>query len=325
MTETTAQRVRPAGDPLRRALELLGDQWTLLILQSLFLRFRRYEELRLRLRISPTALSGRLREMVDAGMLVRTPYRDARRTRHEYRLTERGLELWPLLISIWAWEREWVEGRRAVLPTLIHLDCELATSAPLGCAACVRRVDPRDVRATRLDDTGVAAATASKRFRRKDADSLAADPLMFFPDTMELLGDRWSTGLVVSALLGSHHFSEFERELGIGPSVLSGRLSRLVEVGVLRTGTATTRTDAHDYRLTAKGLAFFPALAFIAEWSRGFEVVGQAPDITLDHIECGNRLQPILMCDHCGKPLLRDSVRFGGAVGLPAPTRQGAE
>jgi DNA-binding HxlR family transcriptional regulator len=321
VTEATARRVRPAGDPLRRALELLGDQWTLLILQSLFLRFRRYEELRLRLGISPTALSGRLRALVDAGVLVRTPYRDARRTRHEYRLTERGLELWPLLISIWAWEREWVEGRRAVLPTLIHLDCELATSAPLGCAACEHRVDPRDVRARRLDDTGVVEATATKRFRRKDAESLAGDPLMFFPDTMELLGDRWSTGLVVSALLGARHFSEFERELGIGPSVLSGRLGKLVDVGVLRTGAAKTRTDAHDYRLTAKGLAFFPALAVIAEWSRGFEVPGQAPDLTLEHVDCGNRLEPILLCDHCRRPLRRDRLRFGGPVPLPAPAR----
>jgi DNA-binding HxlR family transcriptional regulator len=318
VTEATAHRIRPAGDPLRRALELVGDQWTLLILQSLFLRFRRYEELRLRLGISPTALSGRLRDMVDAGMLTRVPYRDARRTRHEYRLTERGLELWPLLISIWAWEREWVEGRREVLPTLIHLDCELATSAPLGCAACGRRVDARDVRAERLDGTGVAAATASKRFRRKDADSLAGDPMMFFPDTMELLGDRWSTGLLVSALLGCRHFSEFERELGIGPSVLSARLSKLVEVGVLRTGAAKTRTDARDYRLTAKGLAFFPALAFIAEWSRGFEVAGQEPDITLHHVECGERLRPMLLCDHCGRPLTRTSVQFGG---VPSPKR----
>ena len=96
-------------------------------------------------------------------MLTRVPYRDARRTRHEYRLTERGLELWPLLISIWAWEREWVEGRREVLPTLIHLDCELATSAPLGCGACGRRVDARDVRASRLD------RPASRRRRRPSA------------------------------------------------------------------------------------------------------------------------------------------------------------
>ncbi|SDY81728.1 DNA-binding transcriptional regulator, HxlR family [Amycolatopsis xylanica] len=317
MTEAPARRVRPAGDPLRRALELLGDQWTLLILQSLFFRFRRYEELRLRLGISPTALSGRLRDLVEAEVLVRTPYRDARRTRHEYRLTERGLALWPLLVSIWSWERQWVDGRREVLPTLIHVDCGLATAAPLGCGHCVRRVDARDVRARRLDSTGVAAATASKRFRRKDAEALASDPLLFFPDTMELLGDRWSTGIVVCALLGARHFSEFERELGIGPSVLSDRLTRLVELDVLRTETASTRVDARAYRLTAKGLAFFPALAFIAEWSREFEVPGQEPDITLTHVECDERLRPILICEHCGHELARDAVRWSGPVPYP--------
>jgi DNA-binding HxlR family transcriptional regulator len=302
-------------------MDLLGDQWTLLILQSVFLRFRRYEELRLRLGISPTALSGRLRDMVAAGMLMRVPYRDARRTRHEYRLTERGLELWPLLISIWAWEREWVDGRREVLPTLIHLDCELTTSAPLGCGACGLRVDARDVRAERLSATEVATATASRRFRRKDAESLAHDPTMFFPDAMELLGDRWSLTLVVASLLGARHFSEFERTIGIGPSVLSQRLSKLVEVGVLRTGTAKTRTDAVDYRITAKGLAFFPALAFIADWARGLEEPGQEPAVTLNHIECGNRLRPILLCDHCGRPLERTRIQFGGPVQMPSPTR----
>ena len=70
--------------------------------------------------------------------------------------------------------------------------------------------------------------------------------------------------------------------------------------------------------MTAKGLAFFPALAFIAEWSRGFEVAGQEPDITLHHVECGERLRPMLLCDHCGRPLTRKSVQFGG---VPSPKR----
>jgi DNA-binding HxlR family transcriptional regulator len=318
VTEATARRIHPAGDPLRRALELLGDQWTLLILQSLFLRFRRYEELRLRLRISPTALSGRLRDMVAAGMLDKTPYRDSGRTRQEYRLTERGLELWPLFISIWAWEREWVRGRRDVLPSLRHVDCGQDTEAPLGCATCVLPVNARDVVSRRLDTKGAAGATTSKRFRRKDADFLSADPLMFFPDTMELLGDRWATGVVVSAMLGARHFSEFERELGIGPGVLSDRLTRLVDVDVLCTTTATTRTDAHAYRLTPKGRAFFPALAFIAEWAREFEVEGQKPDIMLDHVVCGQRLRPILLCEHCGKALDRDRIVFSH---VPSPDR----
>jgi DNA-binding HxlR family transcriptional regulator len=294
--------VRPAGDPLRRALELLGDQWTLLILQSLFLRVRRYEELRRRLGVSPTALSGRLRDLVDAGVLTKVPYRDGGRTRQEYRLTGRGLELWPLLISIWAWEREWVDGRRDVLPTLVHLDCGRETAAPLGCASCVLPVDPRDVVAHRADRTEV--VTTSKRFRRKDAEPLSGDPLMFFPDTMELLGDRWTTGILVSALLGARHFSEFERELGIGPGVLSDRLSRLVEVEVLRTEPGTTRTDARAYLLTAKGRAFFPALAFIADWS--------GDTLSLTHTTCSQPLRPTLLCETCGKPLERAAVHFRG-------------
>jgi FAD/FMN-containing dehydrogenase len=61
------------------------------------------------------------------------------------------------------------------------------------------------------------------------------------------------------------------------------------------------------------------ALAFIAEWSRGFEVPGQEPDITLDHVDCGNRLKPILLCDHCWRPLLRNRVQFGGPVQIPSP------
>lgn len=294
--------VRPAGDPLRRALELLGDQWTLLILQSLFLRVRRYEELRRRLGISPTALSGRLRDLVDAGVLAKAPYRDGGRTRQEYRLTERGLELWPVLISIWAWEHEWVDGRRGVLPALVHLDCGRETLAPLGCASCVLPVHPHDVVARRTVSAGV--VTTSKRFRRKDAEPLSGDPLMFFPDTMELLGDRWTTGILVCAMLGARHFSEFERELGIGPGVLSDRLSRLVEVEVMRTETATTRTDARAYLLTAKGRAFFPALAFIADWS--------GVDLSLTHTACAQPLRPTLLCETCGKPLERTAVRFRG-------------
>jgi DNA-binding HxlR family transcriptional regulator len=119
-------------------------------------------------------------------------------------------------------------------------------------------------------------------------------------------------------MLGAHHFSEFERELGIGPGVLSDRLSRLVEVEVMVTAAATTRTDAHAYRLTPKGIAFFPALAFIAEWSREFEVEGQKPELTLDHAVCGQRLRPVLLCEHCGKPLERDRVGFSE---LPASLR----
>lgn len=300
-------------DPLRQNLELLGDQWTLLILQSVFLRVRRYTEIRSRLGISPTALSGRLRAAVDAGILDRVPYRGQGRTRHEYRLTERGLALWPLLVAIWSWERNWVAGRAAELPTLTHLDCGNPTAAELGCGTCLHPVELADVRMLRTVPEFIPGSGIGRRFRRRDAESLSGDPLLFFPATMELLGDRWSTGIMLNAFLGVQHFSEFERALGIGPSVLSDRLARLVAAGVLETGSARTRADARAYRLLPKGAAFFPALAIVIGWTRSrcpLAAADEGPGVSLAHRTCTQRLKPVLLCEHCAVPLRRTAVRF---------------
>lgn len=299
---------RPGPQPLRLTLELLGDQWTLLIVQSVFLHVRRYEDIRKRLGISPTALSGRLADAVREGVLTRVPYQDHNRTRHEYHLTDNGLRLWQLLVSIWMWEREWIHDRAGSLPELIHLDCGRVISAPLGCLNCDKEVSLRDIEAVRRAEVPVSATTASTRFRRKDSARLATDPLLFFPTTMELLGDRWSSGLLVSAFLGAKHFSEFQRELGIAPSVLSARLGRLVELGVMRTATASTRTDARAYRLTDKGRAFFPALAFIVDYALA-RYPEHDPAVVLRHTACDLPLAPTLLCPYCAEPLRRRGVR----------------
>ncbi|HZZ49437.1 MAG TPA: helix-turn-helix domain-containing protein [Pseudonocardia sp.] len=295
-------------DPLRRALELLGDRWTLLILQSVFLRVRRYDDIRARLDISPGALSGRLRELVDSRVLERVPYRTAHRTRHEYHLTSRGLALWQLLVAIWRWEAEWVPGRADELPSLIHLDCGATCSPELACRTCGRSARVRDVRATRSPGLTVSSATGSRRFSRSSS-SAPRDPLLFFPVSMELLGDRWMTGILVCALLGEQHFSEFQRELGIGPSVLSSRLRRLVQLDVVRETTAATRSDATAYRLTPKGRAFFPALAVIVEWARADYPTGRRPAVILDHGDDRHPFTPALHCSNCGRLLHRERVR----------------
>lgn len=290
---------------LRASLDLLGDQWTLLVVQSVFLRVRRYEELRLRLGISPTALSGRLAQVVDAGVLVRKPYREGGRTRNEYRLTDRGLTLWTLLVSIWAWEQAWVPRAAGPLPELVHLGCDTATTPVLGCGSCG---EPATADTIHAEGSLRDADAGSRRFRRRNAGPPPADPLMFFPETTRLLGDRWCTGILLAEFLGCRHFSDFERELGIGPSVLSERLHDLVEAGVLRTGAGSTRTDATAYRLTGKGSAFLPTLALIVDWAeRGCETPAE---VRFRHTACGGSLAPRLHCARCGQPMHRRAVRF---------------
>ena len=96
---------RPAGifDPVARALEVIGDRWTLVLVRHLLRAPRGFQELRQRTGIAPRVLSGRLRDLVSAGF-VRTV---AEGSRSVYALTERGRELEPIVVAIGRW---WIRG-----------------------------------------------------------------------------------------------------------------------------------------------------------------------------------------------------------------------
>ena len=88
--------------PVARGLSVIGDRWTLLVLRDCFLGFRRFEQMQERLGITRHVLADRLRELEAAGVLRREPYQQ-RPLRHEYRLTDRGKALYPVLVSLIEW------------------------------------------------------------------------------------------------------------------------------------------------------------------------------------------------------------------------------
>ena len=88
--------------PVARGLSVIGDRWTMLVLRECFLGFRRFEQMQERLGITRHVLADRLRELEAAGVLRREPYQQ-RPLRHEYRLTERGKALYPVLVSLIEW------------------------------------------------------------------------------------------------------------------------------------------------------------------------------------------------------------------------------
>jgi DNA-binding HxlR family transcriptional regulator len=93
-----------------RTLEVLGERWTLLVVRELLLGSRRFGEIRRGIpRISRTMLSARLRELVDAGVVARGPGRGA--AGPEYRLTEAGRELAPVVRGIGVWGQRWLPRR----------------------------------------------------------------------------------------------------------------------------------------------------------------------------------------------------------------------
>jgi DNA-binding HxlR family transcriptional regulator len=91
----------PAQDcSLARALEVLGERWTLLVLRDCFFGVRRFSDFQARLDIPKAVLCARLTELTDAGVLRREPYGAGR---EEYVLTERGVELWPAVYALLQW------------------------------------------------------------------------------------------------------------------------------------------------------------------------------------------------------------------------------
>ena len=131
--------------PVARAAGQLVDAWTFVILRELFLGNRRFEALRQHTGMSPRSLALRLARLVDEGILDKQPSRDAP-TAQEYRLTEKGLDLWPILIAMLAWGDKYAAAAGPPL-RLVHRDCGGRVNDRRMCERCGAELTVRDVRA----------------------------------------------------------------------------------------------------------------------------------------------------------------------------------
>ncbi|EFC86395.1 helix-turn-helix domain-containing protein [Parafrankia sp. EUN1f] len=142
-----------------QCLEVIGEWWTMLIVRDAFLGVTRFDEIQRRLGISRNVLNQRLAGLVEAGVLTRVPYQD-HPVRYDYRLTDKGRALWPVLTAM----REW--GDRYAAPDgpplqLRHTGCGEIMHTALTCSQCGEPVGPRDLRAVAGpgDHDGIIAST----------------------------------------------------------------------------------------------------------------------------------------------------------------------
>lgn len=129
---------------LARTVSVIGDRWTLLVLRECFLRVRRFEVFQDRLGITRPLLADRLRALVEAGVLEKVPYQD-RPVRHEYRLTPRGLDLYPVIMAIVHWGDVHMapDGRRPLLHR--HAPCGHLFDPVMVCSECAAPLSAREV------------------------------------------------------------------------------------------------------------------------------------------------------------------------------------
>ena len=117
-----------------RTLDVIGERWSLLVLREVFLGVRRYDAIRESTGAPRAVLADRLRSLVDAGILTRREYRDdGARTRHEYRLTDAGRELQPVLTALMQWGDKYLPVRGGPPLVVEHDDCGGRVRAGLVC------------------------------------------------------------------------------------------------------------------------------------------------------------------------------------------------
>lgn len=131
------------GCPIQFTAEVVGDTWTILILRELFAGNDRFDGLLQRVGASTNILSSRLKKLLGQGIVDKVPYQE-KPVRYRYELTEAGLSLFPILISVVAWGNSWSPHGATV--RLIHKPCGEIEPEGLHCPKCGELLEPQETR-----------------------------------------------------------------------------------------------------------------------------------------------------------------------------------
>lgn len=142
-----------------RTLDVIGDKWSLLILRDAFYGVRRFDDFQEDLGIARNVLTDRLQKLVATGVFERRPYEE-RPPRYEYRLTDKGRALLPVLLAMIAWGDRWANDSDIPPVTLTHTKCDHVTHAVVCCDACGGELTLRDVRVDPVRVKGANRAAA---------------------------------------------------------------------------------------------------------------------------------------------------------------------
>lgn len=135
--------------------------------------------------------------------------------------------------------------------------------------------------------------------------------------SIDVLGDHWNLLLIRQACMGIRRFDDFQRSLGIGRNILTGRLARLVDEGLLRRVEYQPSPPRSEYRLTQKGREVYPILAALAAWGDRWLTGPEGKPLVLHHTTCDHDMHAEVVCSECDKPIDVREVRAKAGPGYP--------
>ena len=134
--------------------------------------------------------------------------------------------------------------------------------------------------------------------------------------SLELIGERWTMLVVREVFLGNRRFDEMAARLGIARNVLTTRLARLVEEGVLEKVRYQERPERFEYRLTEKGIDLWPVMVSLIQYGDRY-YAPDGPPLILTHKGCGGTVDNHRICSRCGERLTARAVTARPGPGAP--------
>ena len=139
--------------------------------------------------------------------------------------------------------------------------------------------------------------------------------------SLDQVGEWWSLLIVRECMQGSKRFDEFQTNLGIARNILTTRLEKLVEAGIIERFPLEDRANTDGYRLTQKGEELYPVLVALLQWGDRWLAVDGKPPLVLTEAETGDPIETITLHGKSGKPLSYRQIRFNPGPGATERTQ----
>lgn len=295
----------PASTSLRRALAILGDPWTMLILKDAFNGTRRFSQFQRDLNIPKQTLSLRLSALCQTEMMYRrvsTPGQSAR----NYELTAKARDLQDAMYAIWLWHQTDPESASILPFDIVHTTCGHVIGATYRCTACREPATSKNVEVRRTSPEQFDPEPRPRLLRRNDHSATAATELGSGTLAATLVGDAPRNEILHLLFQGPKHMQAIATTLGLGPNVVRDRLDKLVAMGLI-TEERDGRRLVYATRDRAEG--FMPLLLALSDWGDRWCNAGMPPPDIRVH-QCGEILRARYACDHCGEWLGRHNLQL---------------
>lgn len=292
-----------------RFLKIFGDPWSILLLRDAFLGVRRFDDFYQRIGVNRQTLSRRLSGFVENGILVKEQYQQ-RPVRFQYRLTDKGRDLYDFALNIWRWQTRWVSVESEFLPsTFYHKTCGNELLPVVICAHCLGELRPEEILVEGVRTSPLDVPKFTPRAKRWVGDKRLKDNVKGFASKgSSVIGDRWSSLVLATVMMGIRSFDEIASELEIASNTLSHRLDVLKEADLLTKPSYNAERRVYLYNVTPAGEDLFPVFLSFSQWADKWLSPEGHPLLRWGHASCGHELTSAIADARCGERVLPTAV-----------------